>query len=167
MRSAARRGLFSTHQGLIKKHFGLEVWISHVRTQDYQIENFWEISELFPPETTCAWLKLPGARENFRSSDLTKFERDDKDFFLESGYGMQVKIPQPLSESSRARFKRMMQILDLKPHVQCSQKDPPLAVDGDSGIGGEDTDTETTAVPMAEPQLTMLIRCITRSDEEE
>lgn len=167
IRGAARRGLFSKHEDLIKKHFGLEVWISHVRTINYQMENFWEIAEFSPPKTTCAWLKLPGARENFNSSNLTKMERDDKFLLLESGYGMRMKMPKPLLESARDKFKRMMNVLDLQPWVQFSQEDTPLTVDESADGEGEDSDTDCGSAWSAKPQLTTLIRCITRSDEED
>ena len=173
MKGAARRGVFTANENIIKKHFGLEVWVSHVRTLDWPEDNFWDVIELFPAETTVAWLKLPGAREVFRSPNLTKYERDDKSFWIENGLGMQVQMPRPLSQSARARFKRMMKILDLQPYIHPTQ-DITLTADEDSCNESEESDMGcaysgrgTGQIGVGEPQLTMLVRSITRSDEED
>ena len=167
MQSAERRGIFTEHEQLLKKHFGLDVWISHVRLEDYPEENFWEGSVLEPPHTTVAYLTLPGAARRFRSPLLTQFERDEKDFWVESGYGMPVHVPAPLSDSARARFKRMMQILDLKPYTEESQLGLDLYAEQPAAHADESLTKESNPSPVATPQLTMLIRHNVRSDEND
>jgi hypothetical protein len=168
MQSAWRRGIFTQHEDILKKHFGLDVWISHVRLDDYPEENFWETCwGLEPAHTTVAYLTLPGAARRFKSSTLSEFERDEKDFYIESGYGMPVHVPIPLSNSARARFKRMMQILDLKPYTEASQLDLDLYAEQPCSDAGEGVNKEPNPSLIAAPQLTMLIRHNVRSDEDD
>ena len=167
MSSAWRRGIFSQHKGVIEKHFGLSVWISHVRLDDYIKLNFWEVSELEPPVTTVAYLTLPGGNYKYRASILTKNDCDEKEFFLERGYGMPVHVPPPLSEHARKRFKRMMQILSLKPSMEESQSDLDLYADQNPSKDEAEPDDTPPSETGTEPQLTMLIRQIVRSDEYE
>ena len=103
-------------------HFGLEIWIAHVRLEDYPVSNPWEMMSVYPPETTIAYLKLPGSKVNDRGGALTEWERDEKFFMIESGYAMSVKKQQPLSKSARRKFRRMMRILDLTPCLDDSQE---------------------------------------------
>lgn len=159
VKSAALRGTFSKYAELVKAHFGLEVWISHVRTDDYPDDNYWEMLKLFPPETTVAYLKLPGAKSEFNRWIMQNSERDDKDFFIESGYAMDVQLPRPLTAALRCRFKRMMKMLDLRPSVHDTQFGMTLAADDEPS---EEYMPSTTQWP----RLMLLTRCTTRSDEE-
>lgn len=167
VRSAALRGVFTTHAGLIRQHFGLEVWVSHVRSEEYPVTNYWEVIELYPPETTVAFLKLPGARDEFRRWVLTKDERDEKEFMIESGYGLHVKYPPPLEDRARAKFKRMMKILDLVPFVEVTQQDMLLAAEEDAEGTYKGSSSESNTATPTEPRVTMLLRCTTRSDEDD
>jgi hypothetical protein len=164
--SAEMRGIFTKHSDLIKKHFGLELWVSHVRLEDYPDENYWEMCHNLAPHTTVAYLILPSTGK-FKSSSLTEFERDHQEFYVESGYGMSVHVPPPISQSARTRFRRTMQILDLQPW-SCSSQDG-LDLHAEEGVhdtldSGTGTPTSTSEV---EPQLMILIRHIVRSDEME
>jgi hypothetical protein len=167
MPSDWRRGVFTQHEDLIKDHFGLNVWISHVRLEEYTWDDFWMNAKLEPPKTTVAYLTLPGASTQCRRGELTEYERDDKDFFIESGYGMPVHIPPPISQSARSRFRRMMQMLNLKPFSESSQDCLDLYADESSAlIGTVENGTETPRqTAEIEPQLTMLIKHIVCSDE--
>ncbi|KAK3709703.1 hypothetical protein LTR37_010730 [Vermiconidia calcicola] len=167
MRIAALRGFFTSRADPMKRLFGLEVWVSHVRSEEYPVTNYWEFIELYPPETTVAFLKLPGARDEFRRWVLTQGERDEKDFMIESGYGLHVKYPPPLKDCARAKFKRMMKILDLEPFMEETQQDMLLAAEEDAEGTYKGWSSETKTATPAEPRLTMLVRCTTRSDEDD
>ena len=165
--TAGRRGIFTKHNDLIKKHFGLEVWVSHVRLKGFREDNFWETLKVEPAHTTVAFLKLPGAKQHFIRAPLTNAERDKMFFHIENGFGMPVEVPPPLSRSDRAKFSRMMRVLDLKPYVDDSQAGLSLAVKDDEGGDSSNTDAESCSTPSAEPKITILMRHNVRSDEKQ
>lgn len=86
--------------------------------------------DLFAPETTIAYLTLPGSLSQYKHFPLCDIERDDKTFYVESGYAMPVKLPQPLSKKSLKAFKLTMARLGLQPFVPNNQKGMALAADG-------------------------------------
>lgn len=173
MQSAHRRGIFSEHEVLLKKHFGLAVWISHLRLESAPYESYWEDCDFDIPHTTVAYLTLPGSTRHFKAPALTEDGKNDKEFFIECGYGMPVHIPPPLSHSATNRFKRMMQILDLRPYNEPSQMDLELYANGETTAALElrkrleNEDGTPTLPASSEPKLTMLVRHIVRSDEYE
>ena len=153
----ARRGFFTKHRELFTKHFGLTTWIAHVRLPHYEPDSVWEAVDVFAAEKTIAYLKLPEAQGIFRHWDLKKVHEKD-DYMIESGYGVPVAIPGPLSAESRAKFKRTMKILDLKPQRHEHQKDMMLAAD-------EKSRKKAKKQRRAWPQLTMLVNSTARFDD--
>ena len=145
-----------------------------MRLEAYPLDNAWEFTQVRPPQTTVAYLKFPGSKSHYRWGALTEVERDERDFMVESGYGMSMKLPGLITDATCAKFKRMMRILGLKPSLDQSQKGLDLSVEDSSNDVAEDTSKDRmgpspgpkSSTP-AEPQLTMLLRTTTRYDEHE
>lgn len=63
------RGMFSVYQRVMKEHFGMDVWVSHHRSREYFVQNWWERLSLGPPDTTIAFL-VSAASANQDTSDI-------------------------------------------------------------------------------------------------
>ncbi len=152
---------FDQHAKTLHADFGLEVWMSHVRARDETVaqEGFWD--DLYPPkyETTVAYLVLPGARTE--SESWGHYGRSsERNFIVQSGYGMRVQMPQPLSDDARGLFQRAMAELGLKPFVLESQKDLVLSTRNKIK---KIKSTEKSAWP----QLMLLTGCKSWIDDED
>lgn len=145
------KGVFVTHREVIKKHFGLDTWTAHIRLPNAGPDIFGDGLA----KTTTAYLKLPEAQNVKRMWDMADPPEYDDDFD-ESGYGVPVAVPEPLSEVSFNRFWRAMFILDLKPHCYTHQKGMMLAADNVSR-------KKAKKQRLAWPQLTMLVNSVNAS----
>ena len=150
------RGFFTRNRDLILKHFGLDVWLSHVRLPEYQTENEWSIIDIFAAETTIAYLKMPDAQRTSTAWDLAQIEQDDREYYIESGLATELIVPKRLPKPSRARFRRAMRMLGLEPHVHPSQRGVPGVVGEGKGPAGK---------PKSWPRRMMLIKSTTTSDD--
>ena len=71
-------------------------------------------------------------------------------------------MPAPLSKTDRAKFKRMMKILDLKVDKRLASFHRIDTIGGDEDSAGSEADTEDSW-----PRLSLLVRSSTRFDEYE
>lgn len=148
--------IFIRHAGLISRHFGLEIWISGVHLEGPGESEYWEGIDDYSIETTIAYLTLPNTRRGSREWPARETEVLHGSC-VESGHGLPVKMPAPLSASARKRFERMMAVLGLEPYVAPSQTGMALSAEENS----EQDEVQDTS---AWPQLMFLVNCQTSVD---
>lgn len=135
----SRHGWFPRYKDIIRKHFGLDVWVTHSLSK----ERFYEDSTRF----TTACVTLPtttSASEHWNQVGIDIKDRlcHEKERFYEINF---TPPSQPL-EKSLARFGRAMKILELKPlalaEVTRSAYIGEAAREGEDGSDGEASDSE-------------------------
>jgi len=146
-----RRGFLVGHEALVAKHFGVDLWISHVRLRP----NNGEMGDDDPTETTVAYLTMPGNKPRSQHWTTAESEEDSLTCGCESGYGIPLLTGDaPLKESLR-RFACAMQTLDLEVFIHPSQKGQILAPPTRVIDGSQAKDAYATT---SWPQLTLLTR---------
>ncbi|KAK5113323.1 hypothetical protein LTR85_010940 [Meristemomyces frigidus] len=167
-------GYFAEHATLIRKHFGLIIWVSETQLKQQEDDD----SESKKP-TTTAYLTLPGYRTISKSYLLHAELKDQWQWELESGYGLPLELGATPTMASLARFARAMRILDLVPFegsgtakkpliASLTDKDEDIAAsDDDQGAEDEDDATESkqkdrqaksiASVRAVKPRLTLLV----------
>lgn len=126
-------GVFDKHSDFVKQYFGLDIWVSRVRhDKSKSHQKQWDNQSIddMPFEESIAYITYP-QHEDFQG--LASFSYDELrsgDFAVESGYAMGVEMPPPLSATDRAKFARMMRVLDLEPceYTEDLHKDNKLVV---------------------------------------
>lgn len=149
----ANQGIFGTHADLVRKHFGLEVWVSHIRLMAFSAMNKWTERGNEKPRTTITYLKLPSGQGLSDEWDTSVHEMDELPTYVESGHALRLAVPSELSEKDKAKFERAMNILDVKPHTHSSQ----MRVQLTSVKPSQSTTAAETKTPPG-PQLTMLMK---------
>lgn len=138
---------------MIRRHFGLDVWVSTLRLDECAIDGYMT-DPVFdsPRETTIAYLHLSTFQEARHRWELTDDEAESH-LPTESGFGVAVALPAALSEGSKKRFDRALRILGLELH--------PHSLD-DKRIETSAIERDDTAVQDDSwPKLTMLVKSCT------
>lgn len=155
------RGRFDDFSKVLMKHFGLNVWITHVqesRELEYANEN--------TAYTTKAFLHLPQA-----ASIQYDFKPHVIDYAwsgtrrpTEAGFTSQISVPAPLPVKQVGRFVRVLKALNIDVDSMPKVAD---SADKDKGMSTGVEVCGTTAAPLGaevKPELTILVR---NDDEDE
>lgn len=158
--STGKRICLDFVRGAFVMHFGLDIWTAFVRREGNG--SFGD-----PRQTTVAYITFPTACTtsarwsiDSREDNIDADDPDDGGLITiadqyEDGFGIPVNHLEPQSEKSLKKFARAMQVLDLKVHVDRSQKGRSLAVYESKEEEGK---AEATASGGSWPRLTLLTR---------
>ncbi|KAI7264953.1 hypothetical protein KC345_g8647 [Hortaea werneckii] len=103
-----------------EKQFGLAIWASDVSVDAPEDNCLGE--EKKAGETTVAHLKLPTQQQTFAHRWPTSEEKfGDVGIYARSGCGVRLKEAKTPTDSETRRFKRAMDMLDLRPRVHETQ----------------------------------------------
>lgn len=114
-----KRDALPKHQSIVKKHFGLSMWISTIRLSEASSRESY-----FPAEATLAYLRLPSAPPITQTLDVSHSECESWEPFeiVETGCAVDVSTHLSRPRDTDARFKRALRILGLKPFEHKSQR---------------------------------------------
>ena len=161
--TAPSRGIFSRHASLMKRHFGLEIHISHT-----QLEPHHDLTEEDERRSTSAYLTLLGYTK-FQSSLGRREERTHTEWCCEdgphpmycsteNGIALPVAIPSQLSKESLARFNCALKVLRLSPMSENGDKNTTLRASGvDAKPSAEPGEVDGSS-QMSRPRLMFIMR---------
>ncbi|GIZ45186.1 hypothetical protein CKM354_000836600 [Cercospora kikuchii] len=149
------RGRFDGFSSILMKHFGLQVWISHV--QESRDLHYVDESTAY---TTKAYLRLPQPtalhhhfKHHFVDCDLDPEKRP-----TEAGVASELSMPQALSAKQAVRFKRAFNALNI---VNLSMDEAPDLPNDHESVPGDTGSGDTQHVPRnaeVKPKLTLFVR---------
>lgn len=131
-------GYFPKHDRLMRKHFGLSVWVS-----DTQLKQKKDTEDGLPKATTTTYLTLPGYNE-FNKAYALHADLHGRDWHLESGYGVPITLGPTPTEKSLSRFHRAMRILGLEPFEGPGTSKAPLVAYSDGSGDSQQASSEAS-----------------------
>ncbi|KAK4545955.1 hypothetical protein LTR36_002519 [Oleoguttula mirabilis] len=160
-RLAWDKGYFAQHAKLVRKHFGLTIWVAETQLKQEEDDDDDNASK---KPTTTAYLTLPGHSTASKSYSLHTDLKDQWDWSLESGYGLPLALGARDTDASLARFGRVMRILGLVPFQGPGTTKKPLTASLAGEEGTSDHDEQEGKVERVggkahavRPRLTLLV----------
>lgn len=152
------RGYFSHLEIILKRDFGLEVWISHVQRElRYTLMSDDDFSH-----STLAYLRLPSiiAVEHVHEPEYSGIQAQNVSCVIsEVGTVATYKVPETPSKKSLARFDLALKALDLEVAETKDEKiGRKTSTSGVSSVEASGPLTENDPKPSKLPQLKMFVR---------
>ena len=151
--------VFKKHQGFVKSHFGIDIWISKVRlpppSDSADKTGRWALLDE-ARYTILAYMTMPNNVSSREDWDGIEDEFDD----FQGGFAKPVELGAMPTEASLRRFSRALNLLDLEVFIHPIQSKQQMTVvsppsDVQSSITTDDVDGSTAKWP----RLTLLTRC--------